>query len=121
MPADSYVAALNPSKPTLIKIDVEGYEVQVLHGIRSLLARPDVMVVIEIADAKLRGAGHSRDELHSFLASFGLAPHTIHVRASRWRKDSSSARSPNRSRSTNMTLSSPGPGQNSFGSESNRR
>lgn len=87
MPADPYVAALDPSKLTLIKIDVEGYEVQVLGGIRSLLAWPDVMVVIEIADAKLRRAGHSRDELHGLLASFGLAPHTIHVRASRWRKD----------------------------------
>ncbi|HUE16403.1 MAG TPA: FkbM family methyltransferase [Planctomycetaceae bacterium] len=87
MPADSYVAQLDPSKPTLIKIDVEGYEVQVLRGLQSLLAWPDVMLVIEIADAKLRRAGHSREELHDILASFGLAPHTIHVRASRWRKD----------------------------------
>jgi FkbM family methyltransferase len=87
VPAHSYVAEFDTTKPTLIKIDVEGYEVQVLHGLRSLLARPNVMVVIEIADAKLRRAGHSRDELHACLASFGFLPHTIHVRASRWRKD----------------------------------
>jgi len=87
VPADPYLVELDPSKPTLIKIDVEGYEVQVLNGIRSLLAWPGVMVVIEIADAKLRRAGHSRDELHAYLASFGLVPHTIHIHSSRWRKD----------------------------------
>ncbi len=87
VPADPYVAGFDPATPTLIKIDVEGYEVQVLQGLRSLLAWPDVMLVIEIADAKLRRAGHSRDELHALLASFGLVAHTIHVRSSRWRKD----------------------------------
>ncbi|HEV8066223.1 MAG TPA: FkbM family methyltransferase [Planctomycetaceae bacterium] len=85
-PADPYVAGFDPAKPTLIKIDVEGYEVQVLRGIQSLLARPNVIVVTEIADAKLRRAGHSREELHSLLADFGFLPHTIDVRASRWRK-----------------------------------
>jgi FkbM family methyltransferase len=87
VPADPYVVGFDPSTPTLIKIDVEGYEVQVLQGLRSLLAWPDVMLVIEIADAKLRRAGHSRDELHALLASYGLVAHTIHVRSSRWRKD----------------------------------
>jgi FkbM family methyltransferase len=87
VPADSYLAEFDARKPTFIKIDVEGYEVQVLHGLRSILARPNVMIVIEIADAKLRRAGHSRDELHACLASFGFEPHSIHVRASRWRKD----------------------------------
>ena len=88
VPADPYVVGFDPSTPTLIKIDVEGYEVQVLQGLRSLLAWPDVMLVIEIADAKLRRAGHSRDELHALLASYGLVAHTIHVRSSRWRKES---------------------------------
>jgi FkbM family methyltransferase len=87
VPADPYVVGFNSATPTLIKIDVEGYEVQVLQGLRSLLAWPDVMLVIEIADAKLRRAGHSRDELHALLASYGLVSHTIHVRSSRWRKD----------------------------------
>jgi FkbM family methyltransferase len=86
-PADRYVAAFDPDKSTLIKIDVEGFEVQVLRGMQSLLARPNVMVVTEIADAKLRRAGHSREEVHRVLASFGFVAHTIDVRASRWRKD----------------------------------
>jgi hypothetical protein len=86
VPADAYVAALDSSKPTLIKVDVEGYEVQVLKGIQTLLAWPGTMVVIEIADAKLRRAGHSREELHSYLGSFGLMPHTIEIHSSRWRK-----------------------------------
>ena len=85
-PADRYLAAFDPNKPILIKIDVEGFEVQVLRGMQSLLARPNVMVVTEIADAKLRRAGHSREEVHRVLASFGFVAHTIDVRASRWRK-----------------------------------
>jgi FkbM family methyltransferase len=86
-PADRYVAAFDAVQPTLIKIDVEGFEVQVLRGIQSQLARPNVMVVTEIADAKLRRAGHSREELHTLLGGFGFTAHTIDVRASRWRKD----------------------------------
>jgi FkbM family methyltransferase len=86
-PADRYVAGFDPATPTLIKIDVEGYEVQVLRGMRSLLAQPNVMIVTEIADAKLRRAGHSRAELHRLLADFGYLPHAINVRSSRWRKD----------------------------------
>jgi FkbM family methyltransferase len=86
-PADRYVAAFDAQKPALIKIDVEGYEVQVLRGIQSLLARPNVIVVTEIADAKLRRAGHSREELHALLDGFGFVSHTIDVRASRWRKE----------------------------------
>jgi FkbM family methyltransferase len=86
-PAESYAAALDASKPTLVKIDVEGYEVQVLRGLGSLLSWPNVIVVIEIADAKLRRAGHSRAALHEYLASFGFVPHTIDIRATRWRKD----------------------------------
>jgi FkbM family methyltransferase len=86
-PADPYATKLEASKPTLIKIDVEGYEVQVLRGLQSLLKWPNVIVVVEIADAKLRRAGYSRAALHEYLASFGFVPHTIDVRASRWRKD----------------------------------
>jgi FkbM family methyltransferase len=86
-PADTYAAALEASKPTLVKIDVEGYEVQVLRGLGSLLSWPNVIVVIEIADEKLRRAGHSRAALHEYLASFGFVPHTIDIRATRWRKD----------------------------------
>ncbi len=44
-------------------------------------------MVTEIADAKLRRAGHSREELHALLAGFGFVPHTIDVRATRWRKE----------------------------------
>ncbi len=86
-PADRYVAAFDEARPTLVKIDVEGFEVQVLRGIQSLLARPNVMVVTEIADEKLRRAGHSREGLHTLLASFGLVSHAIDVRASRWREN----------------------------------
>jgi FkbM family methyltransferase len=85
-PADHYVADFDLKKPTLIKIDVEGYEVHVLRGIQSLLSRPNVIVLTEISDAKLRRAGHSRNELHALLAGFGFVPHGINVRASRWRK-----------------------------------
>jgi FkbM family methyltransferase len=85
-PADRYVEAFDPARPTLIKIDVEGYEVQVLRGLQSLLSRPNVIVVTEIADGKLRRAGYSREALHDLLSGFGFVAHTIDVRAGRWRK-----------------------------------
>lgn len=84
--AESYLSDLDRSNPTLIKIDVEGYEVQVLGGIQSLLDWPEVALVAEIGDEMLRHAGHSRDELHALLADHGFQPFEFAIRASRWRK-----------------------------------
>jgi len=84
--AESYTSDMDRSKPTLIKIDVEGYEVQVLGGIQSLLEWPEVALVAEIGDEMLRHAGHSRDELHALLADHGFQPFEFSIRASRWRK-----------------------------------
>ncbi len=85
--ADRYAASLDPAKPTLVKIDVEGYEMQVLNGARALLSWPEIMVVAEIADDMLRRAGHSREEVHSLMDSHGFVALGIEIHSRRWRKD----------------------------------
>jgi FkbM family methyltransferase len=84
--AEPYLVDFDVSRPTLIKIDVEGYEVHVLRALRSLLAAPNCIIVSEVADAKLQRAGDSRNQLHTLLAGWGFVPFRINVRASRWRK-----------------------------------
>lgn len=59
-----------PDRPTLIKIDVEGYELEVLRGMRGVLARPNVVLLIEVTDKWLREAGGSAEELFAELNGF---------------------------------------------------
>ena len=61
----SYLERLDPNKPTVIKIDVEGHEVKALKGIEEVLAWPDVAIVAEVIDVMLRRAGDSADALSS--------------------------------------------------------
>lgn len=62
---------------SLIKIDVEGAELQVLRGMTKLLQnqRPDIL--IEITDSFLRELGDSAEALQQFVAQFGYACYEI--------------------------------------------
>ena len=116
--ADRYAASLDSSKPTLIKIDVEGYEVQVLQGIRSLLSWPEVLLVTEVGEAMLKRAGHSSDELHAVLASHGFRPFRFDIRSSRWAKVLELRHWTVRWQSTNTTSCLPAPRQRCIAIES---
>lgn len=59
--------------PLLVKIDVEGFEHHVLHGMESLLERQDINIVCEITDQWLRQAGSSAASLFEFLRSHGFS------------------------------------------------
>lgn len=67
--------------PRLVKIDVQGAEVEVLAGMpRTLAASPPPLVVVELWPAGLRAAGHDPGDLFATFAAHGYGPATI----SRW-------------------------------------
>jgi len=63
---DSMVA--RPACPVVMKVDVEGAEVDVLAGARELLRLPDVRIVVETHSAKLESECIARLSSHGFEA-----------------------------------------------------
>lgn len=53
---------------TLMKIDVEGHELEVLEGAERILANGSVQVIVEFSDAALTAAGASSERLWEFMA-----------------------------------------------------
>jgi FkbM family methyltransferase len=68
---DEEVRQLGLERIDLIKIDVEGYELNVLNGARNVLERFQPMVVVEVIDVNLRANGHCAAELTGFLTALG--------------------------------------------------
>lgn len=63
--------ALDPAR-AVVKIDVEGHEIEALHGFRRTLSGPaKPVLVVEVADALQRRAGASSEQLVRELESFG--------------------------------------------------
>jgi hypothetical protein len=58
--------------PILIKVDVEGSEMDVLRGGISLLKVENVQMIIEVNETMLLAGGTSTEELFTFLGSFGF-------------------------------------------------
>ncbi len=73
--------------PKVIKIDVEGFELQVLQGLRQTLARHKPVLITELVDEHLARAGTSADEIHEFLSEFGYSPYGIDTQRSPIRHD----------------------------------
>ena len=66
---DSYVERENLQKVDFIKLDVDGYECQVLRGARKTLERFRPVILSELAPYVLAEAGESVEELVSILES----------------------------------------------------
>jgi FkbM family methyltransferase len=79
---DEALSELDTTRPTVIKIDVEGFEVPVLEGLEETL-NGDVAVVIEVSRSWLERAGNSAEQLHSMLESRGLKPHCFELQERR--------------------------------------
>lgn len=70
---DEFVETNRIEKISLIKIDVEGFEMNVLRGARRTLQQLRPSLFIEIDDNNLRGQGASSVELLDFLKTFGYS------------------------------------------------
>lgn len=68
---DSVSHLRSEGKIGLIKIDVEGYELQVLKGARAILREHKPILFIELDDNNLRDQGDSANELIRFLGEMG--------------------------------------------------
>lgn len=62
-----------PALPILVKLDVEGSEMDVLKGGTSLLKVDNVQMIIEVNETMLLTGGTSAEELFAFLKSFGFS------------------------------------------------
>ena len=68
----------------VIKIDVEGYELEVLAGLSATLRHQETALVIEVVDEFLRRAGGSAAELLHHLLSRGYQAYSFELSRRRW-------------------------------------
>lgn len=65
---------LDSSKiPTLIKIDVEGFEPEVIAGARSILKNPKVQALIVETNGSGKRYGYNDEDLHKTILGFGFS------------------------------------------------
>jgi hypothetical protein len=73
---DSLAADAGVTEADYIKIDVEGYELEVLRGARQLIsASPRIVVQVEHWDTQTNPYGHTLEASADLLFSLGLAPY----------------------------------------------
>lgn len=68
---DNCIASMEIPSPSLIKIDVEGYEYNVLLGAEQTLLRHKPVMFIELDDNNLREQGSTAETLVEFLVQMG--------------------------------------------------
>lgn len=73
---DTVALALDLAEPMLVKLDVQGFEMQVIEGGRKTLARADVLI-IEVSFADFYEGQTSFEELHAEIQGLGLRFHGI--------------------------------------------
>jgi FkbM family methyltransferase len=70
---DDYVSANGVAKMSMIKIDVEGAERDVLYGARNVLERERPAIILEINRQTASAFGYTPEELTAFLADLGYS------------------------------------------------
>lgn len=71
------VVLSDPMRVKLIKIDVEGFELHVLKGLKRSLEIHQPMLIIEFVESHFRRAGTSGEEITKFLTEIGYQPYGI--------------------------------------------
>ena len=70
---DSFIKESGNIDVALVKIDVQGYEVEVCRGmIETIINNPDIMVLIELAPTALTDLGFKFEEIFSFFSQRGF-------------------------------------------------
>tara|TARA_B110000196_G_C21087466_1_gene635771 strand:+ start:29 stop:616 length:588 start_codon:yes stop_codon:yes gene_type:complete len=63
--------------PQIIKIDVEGFEFEVLQGLKNILTKYSLIIIFEHCIYRLDERKHSKDKIINFLKSFGYKFYNI--------------------------------------------
>ncbi len=84
VPADSQLA---DEKPALIKIDVEGFECQVIAGLKQTLTTHYPIVLVEVIEAHLSACGANRGKLVGILHELGYTGYRLHLKRSKGNSD----------------------------------
>jgi FkbM family methyltransferase len=71
VPLDEYAVARGNPRISLIKIDVEGAELSVLRGARSVISRDRPRLIVEFNETTQSASGQSCSNIADFLRSFG--------------------------------------------------
>src|SRR5207245_5874575 len=86
---DSWVLAPSLERLDLVKVDVEGAEYDVLHGMRAALARlRPRRLVVEVAPDNLANAGRTLEDLVGLISDLGYepaGPSIAEVAGGKWR------------------------------------
>jgi len=77
---DTLIEDRDLPKPTVVKIDVEGAEFEVLEGLRATLQDSCRLVFCEVHPRKLRNFGSDKRDIHQLLQSSGFEMEIIHRR-----------------------------------------
>jgi FkbM family methyltransferase len=78
---DHLVVAEELPPPTVLKIDVEGTEIDVLEGFESILSRPECrLVYCEVHNDRLQANGRSVSDLREFLRDCGFGVESASIR-----------------------------------------
>jgi FkbM family methyltransferase len=72
---DTLDNVLGENNPTLLKIDVEGFETEVLKGARKTLENPNLQAIIVELNGSGERYGYDEAKIHHRLLSLGFAPY----------------------------------------------
>ncbi len=75
LPADEFMIRENLSVPTVLKIDVEGFEEEVLKGAKNILSNPEckaIIIEVHFSIMAARGDDKAPNRIKAFLSSCGF-------------------------------------------------